>query len=84
MASISGGLLDLSDFYWPRANVPVLVSIPVDHLSYFNAQHDNNEFLQFFYIYDFLGSNLWLGCDLIELIFLNWLSNVYITVSVFQ
>ena len=27
-ASISGDLLALSDFYWPRANGPVLVSIP--------------------------------------------------------
>ena len=28
-ASISGNLLALSDFYWPRANGPVLVSTPV-------------------------------------------------------
>ena len=27
-ASISGNLLALSDFYWPRANGPVLVSTP--------------------------------------------------------
>ena len=46
-ASISGDLLVLSDFYWPRANGPVLVSIPVDQLkrknptSGFNFMHFN-------------------------------------------
>ena len=39
-ASISGNLLALSNFYWPRANGPVLVSIPRNGVAILSGFHD--------------------------------------------
>ena len=48
-ASISCDLLALTDFYWPRANGPVLVSIPV---GVYHCTSDTTEVgLQYMYRY---------------------------------